>query len=264
MENTVNTELLKVINIKKTFNLSRKQQKINKSKEKQKVALNGVSFSCRSGEIYGLLGPNGAGKTTAMRIISTLIKADEGDALVDGSSIKTDAEGVRKKIAFLTSELKLDDFFTPEFMYNFYSDLHNVPVDVRETRKNKLFEKFGIDKFREVKVGELSTGMKQKVSIAVSLSHDPQIIIYDEPTNGLDVITAKIVTDFLIDLKNQGKCIVVSTHIFSLIEKVCDRVGIIFDGKMMLEDNLKTITAEKPLEDVFFELYNNFYGDVAQ
>lgn len=253
--------VLKVDNISKTFKLSKKQQKIDKTTDSKKVALSKLSFESYKGEIYGLLGPNGAGKTTAMRIISTLIKSDEGDVTILGNSINTSPDKVRKNIAFLTSELKMEDFFTPNYMYDFYSDLHNVSAEDRNTRKKSLFEKFGIDKFKEVKIGELSTGMKQKVSIVISLAHNPDIIIYDEPTNGLDIITAKIVTDFLIELKEQGKCIIVSTHIFSLIEKICDRVGIIINGKMVQEGKLKDLTKNSSLEDAFFQLYYSIEGE---
>lgn len=253
--------ILKVDNIKKTFTLSSKQRKINKTTDKNKVAVDGLSFEAYSGEIYGLLGPNGAGKTTAMRVISTLIKPDEGDVIIDNVSIKNKPDIIRKKIAFLTSDLKLEGFFTPTFLFNFYSDLHNVPEKERELRRKELFGRFAIDDFSEVKVSELSTGMKQKVSIAVSLAHNPEIIIYDEPTNGLDIITAKIVTDFLLSLKEQGKCILVSTHIFSLIEKVCDRVGIIIEGKMAKEGKLEDLCKDKTLEDVFFEIYEEKEGE---
>ena len=129
-------------------------------------------------------------------------------------------------------ELKLEDFFTPNYLYDFFSDLHQVPDQMRKQRKQALFTRFGIDQFAEVKVADLSTGMKQKVSLVVSIVHDPDIIIFDEPTNGLDVITAKVVTDFLQELRTQGKTVLVSTHIFSLVEKLCDRVGVIIDGTM--------------------------------
>ena len=254
-------ELLQVSHLKKTFTLTRKQQKINKTNETKKVAVDDLSFSAYKGEIYGLLGPNGAGKTTTLRIISTLIKADEGDALVEGISVKKDPDDVRKKIGFLTSELKLEDFFTPNYLFDYFSSLHQIDKETADKRKEYLFNKFGIDNFKEVKVADLSTGMKQKVSIVISLVHDPGIIIFDEPTNGLDVITAKIVTDFLLDLKKEGKTIIISTHIFSLVEKLCDRVGIIFNGKMIKDDTLENLTKEKPLEDVFFELYNQEVGE---
>lgn len=120
---------------------------------------------------------------------------------------------------------------------------------------------FGIDKFAEVKVANLSTGMKQKVSLAISLVHWPNVIIFDEPTNGLDVLTAKVVTDFLLELKKQGKTVIVSTHIFSLIEKVCDRVGVVVDGHMIVCDTLDAVKNGLSLEDRFFEIYKESVGD---
>ena len=254
-------EILIVNNLRKTFKLTAKQRKINKTDDLYKVAVDGLSFKAYKGEIYGLLGPNGAGKTTTLRIISTLIKADSGNVLDDNIDIAKNPDMVRQRIGFLTSELKLEDFFTPNYLYDYFSALHKIEKDVSDQRKNYLFKKFGIDNFKEVKIGDLSTGMKQKVSLVISIVHNPEIIIFDEPTNGLDVITAKSVTDFLIELKKEGKTIILSTHIFSLVEKLCDRVGIIFDGKMVKDDSLTNLTKEKTLEDVFFELYDERIGD---
>ncbi|MDY4812710.1 MAG: ATP-binding cassette domain-containing protein, partial [Ruminococcus sp.] len=197
---------------------------ISKTYKKGTVkALDDFSVTLTPG-VYGLLGPNGAGKTTTLRMIATLIKPDAGDCIVDGASVVKDPSLVRSKIGFLTSELKLEDFFTPSYLFDFFSDLHGVSDEDRKARKEKLFGIFGIDQFAEVKIANLSTGMKQKASIAISLVHDPDIIIFDEPTNGLDVITAKTVTDFLLSLKAEGKTVIVSTHIFSLVEKLADRV----------------------------------------
>ncbi|MBO4668041.1 MAG: ATP-binding cassette domain-containing protein [Bacilli bacterium] len=254
-------EKLVVKNLRKTFVLSKKQRLIEKTTEKVKVAVNDLSFTAYEGEIYGLLGPNGAGKTTTLRIISTLIKADSGDALVDGISVKSNPEDVRGKIGFLTGELKLEDFYTPNYLFDYFSHLHDVDEELIERRKEKLFNQFGITKFKEVKIGDLSTGMKQKIALVISIVHDPNIIIFDEPTNGLDIITSKTVTDFLIELKNAGKTIILSTHIFSLVEKICDRVGIIINGKMVTEDTLENLTKEKSLEDKFFEIYNQVEGN---
>lgn len=244
-----------VQNISKTFHLSRKQQKIEMTDSRVKVAVNGLSFDAYKGEIYGLLGPNGAGKTTTLRCISTLIKPDEGDIVIDQHSVVTDPEAVRSIIGFLTSDLKLEDYFTPNYLYDYFSKLHGVPEEKAKARKQKLFERFGIDKFREVKVGELSSGMRQKVQLVVSIVHDPDIIIFDEPTNGLDVLTARVVTDYLKELKNEGKTIIVSTHIFSLVEKICDRVGIILDGHLKVSDTLDHLLKPgETLEDYFFNL----------
>ncbi len=246
--------------LKKQFVLSRKQQQIEKTKQKTRVAVDGLSFAVKRGEIYGLLGPNGAGKTTTLRILSTLMKPDEGDATLDGFSVVTQAERVREKIGFLTSELRPDEFFTPNYLFDFFSELQKVPNHVRDERKKELFNRFGITDFCETKIGELSTGMKQKVSIAISLVHDPDVVIFDEPTNGLDVLTAKVVTDFLLEMKARGKTILLSTHIFSLVEKICDRVGVIIDGKMVAEGEVKDLTKEKSLEDVFFDIYEQVKG----
>ncbi|MDY0023992.1 MAG: ABC transporter ATP-binding protein [Candidatus Izemoplasmatales bacterium] len=249
-------ETIKVINISKTFTLSRKQMKIDNTNNNKKVAVNDLSFTAYEGEIYGLLGPNGAGKTTTLRCISTLIKPDEGDIFINEDSVIKEPDKVRRKIGFLTSELKLEDFFTPNYLFDFFSKLHDIPKEQAENRKKELFSKFDIDRFAEVKVAELSTGMRQKVQIALSIIHDPDIIIFDEPTNGLDILTAKIVTDFLIELKEMGKTIIVSTHIFSLVEKICDRVGIILNGKLKFSDTVENILKEGNLEDKFFKLFN--------
>ena len=254
-------EILSVSNLSKTFKLSKKQQKTRHLSTSLIAAADDVSFKSYKGEVFGLLGPNGAGKTTVMRMLATLIKPDSGDAEVGGFSIVNQPQEVRQKIGFLTSELKLDDFFTPNYLFDFFSEMHGIPKEKSAQRKKMLFEKFGIDKFAEVKVANLSMGMKQKIALAVSIVHDPDIIIFDEPTNGLDVITAKVVTDFLIELKAQGKSVILSTHIFSLIESLCDRVGIIIDGKMIVCATVGEIAGEKTLEDAFFDIYQKTTGE---
>ena len=254
-------ELLQVRGLTKTFRLSAKQQKLEKTREKVRTAVNDLSFTANEGEIFGLLGPNGAGKTTTLRMLATLIRPDSGDAVLDGASVVKEPEQVRGKIGFLTSELKLEEFFTPNYLFDFFSTLHGVPTQVRRQRREALFARFGIDRFAEVKVADLSTGMKQKVSLVVSIVHDPDIIIFDEPTNGLDVLTARVVTDFLQELRSQGKTIIVSTHIFSLVEKLCDRVGIIIDGRMVCCGTLEEIRRGESLEDRFFDIYRETVGD---
>lgn len=258
-------EILQVKNLTKTFKLSAKQRKLEGGTNvKYKTAVNNLSFTAYKGEIFGLLGPNGAGKTTTLRMLATLIKPDSGDALINGKSIITDPYGVRAQIGFLTSELKLEEFFTPNYLFDYFAQLYSIPAEVAAERKRKMFAKFGIDRFAEVKVANLSTGMRQKTSLVISLVADPDFIIFDEPTNGLDVLTAKVVTDFLKELRDEGKTIILSTHIFSLIEKLCDRVGIIIDGKLVALDTLSGITGDKCLEDKFFDIYAEVKGGVEQ
>lgn len=261
-EDFVSNEVVRAENLRKTFTLSRKQQRIEKTSIAKKVAVDGLSFSAYRGEIYGLLGPNGAGKTTTLRMLSTLIKPDDGDAYILGHSIRKEPQKVRDKIGFLTSELKLEGFFTPDYLFDFFGAMHGLEKSAIAQRKRELFARFGIDKFAEVKVADLSTGMKQKISLVVSIVHDPEVIIFDEPTNGLDVLTAKVVTDFLSELKAMGKSILLSTHIFSLVEKLCDRVGVIIDGKMAAEGTLEALCKERTLEETFFALYHERKGDI--
>ncbi len=254
-------EIVRAEGLKKTFTLSKKQQKIEKTGETRRIAVNDLSFSAYRGEIYGLLGPNGAGKTTTLRMLSTLIRPDAGDAVICGHSVVKEPAKVRDEIGFMTSELKLEGFFTPDYLFNFFGAMHGMEKGAIERRKRELFAKFGIDKFAEVQVKNLSTGMLQKVSLVIAIVHDPSVVIFDEPTNGLDVLTAKVVTDFLAELKAMGKSVLLSTHIFSLVEKLCDRVGIIFDGKMAAEGPLEEI-AKGDLEKSFFDLYYNVKGEM--
>ena len=254
-------EILSVSNLRKTFKLSKKQQKIRNLNKAVITAADNVSFKSYEGEVFGLLGPNGAGKTTVMRMLATLIDPTSGDAEVGGFSITRQPQDVRRNIGFLTNELKLDDYFTPNYLFDFFSEMHGIPKDQSASRKKMLFEKFGIDKFAEVKVANLSLGMKQKISLVISIVHDPEIIIFDEPTNGLDVITAKVVTDFLLELKAQGKSVILSTHIFSLAESLCDRVGIIIEGKMVVCEAVGEIAKDKTLEEAFFNIYRETTGE---
>lgn len=251
--------VVNVKDLKKEFKISKRQRKIQQCRTN--IALNGLSFEVNKGEIYALLGTNGAGKTTTLRILSTLLKPDDGKCYIDGVNVSEEPDKIRSKIGFLTSELKLDGFFTPNYLYDFFSDLYGVKSELRIVRKKELFNTLGIDKFAEVKVSNLSTGMKQRVAIAISLVHDPDIIIYDEPTNGLDIVSSKMVIDYLKELKTNGKTIIISTHIFEVVEKVADRVGIVINGKLEYEDSISRIKKEKSLEDVFFEVYYNKEGE---
>jgi sodium transport system ATP-binding protein len=256
-------EILRVNGLSKTFKLSARQQRIEHTRQSERIAVENLSFTVNSGEIFGILGPNGAGKTTTLRMLATLIKPSSGDALLGGFSIVEQPERVRGLIGFLTSELNLEATFTPNYLFDFFSALYGIEPAVAARRKQQLFERFAIDRFAEVKVADLSTGMAQKLSIAISVVHDPDVIIFDEPTNGLDVLTARVVTNYLEELRAAGKTIILSTHIFSLVEKLCDRIGVIIDGRMVACDTLPNIMRGISLEDRFFELYSEQKAEVA-
>ncbi len=256
--------MIEINNLTKIFTLNKKQMKESKTKSSKKVAVDNLSLTAHKGEIYGLLGPNGAGKTTTLRCISTIIKPTSGEIYVAGHEVQKEAEKVRNSIGFLTSDIKLDPQFSPDYMFNFFGRLHNVPKEQLKQRKEELFTYFGITDFAHKDIKELSTGMKQKAAIAVSLVHDPDIVIFDEPTNGLDIVTARGVTDYLKKLRDEGKLVIISTHIMSEAEKLCDRIGIIVDGAKIAEGTLSEILEETDtddLEDAFFKIYKEKKGD---
>jgi len=250
--------MIEIKDLTKVYKLSKKQMAEQKTKKNMKKAADNISLSAKKGEIYGLLGPNGAGKTTILRCVATLLKPTAGEVKVCGYDTVKESEKVRESIAFLTNEIKLDPQFSSKYMFNFFGKLHGMDDKSIEERRKLLFTYFGINDFQDKKINELSTGMKQKAAIAVSLVHDPEVVVFDEPTNGLDIVTARSVTDYLKLLREEGKLVIVSTHIMSEAEKLCDRVGIIINGKKVAEGTIPELlatTGTSDLEDAFFELY---------
>ena len=231
---------------------------VHKSYTAGKEIIKGVSFEVKDGMIFGLLGPNGAGKTTLMQMISTLLSPSKGNITIDGLSAGDNLLEIHRRIGYLTTEVRLDPMSTPDKLWDFFAELYDIPKKDAEKRKEDIFGKFGIMPFKNKRILELSTGMKQKASIAISLIHNPQVIVFDEPTNGLDILTSKQVTDYLIELKNEGHSIILSTHIFSVAESLCDEIAILIDGKIAAQGDVAYLTelAEaKNFEEAFFKLY---------
>ena len=256
--------MIEIKNLTKVYKLNKKQMRESKTTNPLKTAVDDLSLTARPGEIYGLLGPNGAGKTTTLRCISTIIRPTKGQIFVAGHEVQKEPEKVREKIGFLTGDIRLDPQFSVDYMFDFFGRLHRMPQSRIQERKEELFSYFGIKEFAHKKIKELSTGMGQKAAIAVCLAHDPDIVIFDEPTNGLDIVTARNVTDYLKKLRDEGKLVIVSTHIMSEAEKLCDRIGIIIDGQKVMEGRLEEIlhdTGAQDLEDAFFNLYQNRKGE---
>jgi len=251
-------DMIEVQNVTKIYKLNKKQMEEQKASASMKIAVKNVSLTAQEGEIFGVLGPNGAGKTTLLRCISTLLNPTEGSILVNGHDTVKEGDQVRQSLAFLTNEVKMDPHFSPKYLFRFFGRLYGIPEDVITERQKELFEHFNITEFEDKRVEELSTGMKQKVSIAVSLVHDPGIVIFDEPTNGLDIITARAVTDYLKLLKERGKLVIISTHIMPEAQKLCDRMAMIIQGSCVFQGTLEEAlvqTHAEDLEDAFFELY---------
>lgn len=231
---------------------------VHKSYTKERETIKGVSFEVHEGQIFGLLGPNGAGKTTLMQMIATLMKPTSGKIEIDGLSGDKDLLEIHRKIGFLTNEIKLDPMSTPNNLFNFFAELYDIPEKELKDRRDESFARFGITPFADKKINELSTGMKQKISIAISLIHNPPVVIFDEPTNGLDILTSKQVTDYLKELKEKGHAIILSTHIFSVAEELCDEIAILVDGKIAAQGTVGEIIKQADVESfekAFFKLY---------
>ena len=221
------------------------------------AALGHVSFEVRPGEIFGLLGPNGAGKTTCLRILSTVLRPSSGTATVSGFDVVTHPTEVRKRIGFMSNNTGIYDRMTAWEMAEYYGRLYGLSEDVLKLRLEQLFDTLQMNDFRDTLGAKMSTGMKQKASIARAIVHDPPVIIFDEPTCGLDVLVARKVLAIVQSLKDQGKCIIFSTHIMREVEKLCDRIAIIHKGTILAMGTLPELQEQyhqPDTEELFFDL----------
>jgi sodium transport system ATP-binding protein len=221
------------------------------------TAVDDVSFRVQPGEVFGLLGPNGAGKTTTLRMLCTVLKPTAGFASIAGYDIVQRASAVRRHVGFLSANTGVYDRMTAREMVEYYGRLYGLDEGRLHDRIDELFTSFQMTDFQNVLGGKLSTGMKQKVSIARALIHDPPVLIFDEPTNGLDILVQRAVLDSIKALRGRGKTILFSTHIMSEVEKLCDRVAIMAKGRIAVcgtLDDLRRESGESDLEELFFRL----------
>jgi sodium transport system ATP-binding protein len=221
------------------------------------AALEDVSFDVRPGEIFGLLGPNGAGKTTCLRILSTVLKPSDGIATIAGYDVRTQAANVRAQIGFMSGNTGVYDRMTAWELVEYFGRLYGMEEPLLSKRQNEIFTTLQMHEFRDVLGSKMSTGMKQKVSIARTIIHNPPVLIFDEPTSGLDVLVARAVLKAIASLRDQGKCVIYSTHIMREVEKICDRVAIIHKGRI-LDAGVPAALVERSglcdFEELFFDL----------
>ena len=225
----------------------------------QVLAVDHVSFHAIAGEVFGLLGPNGAGKTTTMRILCTVLKPSGGTATLAGFDVVTQASRVRQNIGFLSASTAIYDRMTAWEMVEFFGKLYGLTPERLRERMENLFAALQMNDFRDVLGAKMSTGMRQKVSIARAIVHDPPVMIFDEPTLGLDVLVARAVLQNIERLRAEGKCILYSTHIMREVEKICNRVAIVSKGKIQAAgtlDELRERYGQRDLEELFFQLVN--------
>lgn len=258
--------MIRVDKLCKQFKLSRKQKQELEGGHAHNtlMAVADVTFNCTPGRIFTLLGPNGAGKTTTLRMMATMLKPTSGTITIAGFDTVKEAEKVRAKIGFLTGSTALYERLTPNEIIKYYADLHGMDNAKFNSRKQELFKLLGIDEFADRRIGKLSTGMKQKVSIARTMIHDPEVVIFDEPTVGLDVITARSIIQLIRSCKEQGKTVIFSTHIMGEVSLLSDDLAIIHKGKLLYNDTFEQFLKQmkaKTIEDEFIRIVGSAGGE---
>ena len=225
-------------------------------------AVDNVSFQCQPGKIYGLLGANGAGKTTTLRMLATILEPTDGTALVCGYDVVENPEKVRANVGFLSTATALYPRLTAQEMVEYFGRLNGLDNSSLKKRVDDIFNRLDMNGFRDRRCDKLSTGMKQKTSIARTLVHDPPVMIFDEPTLGLDIMTARTIIDFIRECRDRGKTVIFSTHVMSEVEKLCDIIGIIQSGKLLAEGTLAELRqkyGENDLEEIFVKIVAPLY-----
>jgi sodium transport system ATP-binding protein len=228
------------------------------------AAVQDVSFVCPPGKVFGLLGRNGAGKTTTLRMLATILVPTSGTAKVAGHDIVDRPADVRRSIGYLSGETKLYDRLTGRELLGYFGALASMSSGAIAARINELSAPFGLGDFLDKRVGKMSTGMKQRLSIARVIFHDPQVLIFDEPTAGLDVIGARAVLTLIQDLKKRGRTVIFSTHIMTEAERICDEIAIIEQGRILAQGTMESLrqkSHQNSLEDVFVELVGSVNAD---
>jgi sodium transport system ATP-binding protein len=232
-------------------------KKFTDPKRGTRFAVDQVSFDVKAGEVFGLLGPNGAGKTTTLRLLATLLKPSSGTARLNGFDITREPGKVREGIGFLSGDMGLYGRLTPYEILDFFGKLNGMDSARRSARISALMNMLDMQSFSGVRTDKLSTGMKQKTMIARTMLHDPPILILDEPTSGLDVPTARTIETAILDAKHTGKCVLYSTHVMEEAEYLCDRIGVISDGKLKMTgtmEELRQATGKQRLREIFLDL----------
>lgn len=235
--------------------------KVFRDKKRGEIrAVNGVTFRCQPGQIYGLLGANGAGKTTTLRMLATILEPTDGTARVAGYDVVEESQKVRANVGFLSTATALYGRLTAQEMVEYFGRLHGLDEVTLGRRVVEIFQRLEMNEFRDRRCDKLSTGMKQKVSIARTLVHDPPVMIFDEPTLGLDVMTARTIVGFIRECRQNGKTVIFSTHVMSEAEKLCDTIGIIHNGRILAEGTLAELRqryGEQDLEEIFVRVVTN-------
>ena len=255
--------MIKVSHLTKEFKLTKRTRKeLGESYKDVKTikAVNDINFECVSGKVFGLIGPNGAGKTTTLRMIATMLKPTAGTILVSGYNTQKEHQKVREKIGFMTGQTALYDRLTPNEMVNYIAELHGMTSGKLSKQKEKLFTLLGMHEFANRRIGRLSSGMKQKTSIARTIIHDPDVMVFDEPTEGLDVMTSRNIIELIRSCRGDKKTVIFSTHRMGEVKLLCDDIAIIHCGKLFFNGSMEEFESQM-VEDSFEDEFIRLVGE---
>tara|TARA_B100001564_G_scaffold359855_1_gene383422 strand:+ start:871 stop:1641 length:771 start_codon:yes stop_codon:yes gene_type:complete len=255
--------MIELSDVSKVFTLTKDQRKIvgeSALRPKSFTAVDSISFKCESGSVFALIGPNGSGKTTTLRMIATMISPTSGKIKINDKDVSSDGRLARKSIGFMTNQTALYDRLSPYEMVKYFADLNSMDKSVFDKRCKDIFGRLNMNTFANKRIGTLSSGMKQKTSIARTIIHDPDIIVFDEPTTGLDVMTSRSIIELIRNSKDEKKTIIFSSHRMEEVQSLADDIGVIYNGKLIFSGSkveFESLSDSNSYDDTLINLIDN-------
>ncbi len=255
--------MIELTDVSKVFTLTKDQRKIvgeSKLRPKSFTAVDSISFKCESGSVFALIGPNGSGKTTTLRMIATMISPTSGTIKINDKDVSIDSRLARKSIGFMTNQTALYDRLSPYEMVKYFADLNSMDKSLFDRRCKDIFDRLNMNTFANKRIGTLSSGMKQKTSIARTIIHDPDIIVFDEPTTGLDVMTSRSIIELIRNSKDEKKTIIFSSHRMEEVQSLADDIGVIYNGKLIFSGSkveFESLSDSNSYDDTLINLIDN-------
>ena len=255
--------MIELSDVTKVFTLTKDQRKIVgkiKLRPKSFTAVDSISFKCESGSVFALIGPNGSGKTTTLRMIATMISPTSGTIKINDKDVLIDGRLARKSIGFMTNQTALYDRLSPYEMVKYFADLNSMDKSLFDQRCKDIFDRLNMNTFANKRIGTLSSGMKQKTSIARTIIHDPDIIVFDEPTTGLDVMTSRSIIELIRNSKDEKKTIIFSSHRMEEVQSLADDIGVIYNGELIFSGSkveFESISDSNSYDDTLINLIDN-------
>ena len=255
--------MIELKDVSKVFTLTKDQRKVvgeSKLRPKLFTAVDSISFKCNASSVFALIGPNGSGKTTTLRMISTMISPTSGTIKIKDKDVTKNGREARKSIGFMTNQTALYDRLSPYEMVKYFADLNSMEKVVFEKRCKDIFDTLDMNSFANKRIGTLSSGMKQKTSIARTIIHNPDIIVFDEPTTGLDVMTSRSIIELIRNSKDEKKTIIFSSHRMEEIQSLADDIGVIYNGKLIFsgtKQDFESLSDSLSYDDTLINLIDN-------